>query len=68
MARRNIVVESKVPREAEKHGLHLKVEMDTYRMLSVHAMEYGTTISALIDGLVKDHLREFSVVKRKGKP
>lgn len=49
------------PAEAEKRSLNLRVDEATYQRLTVHAMMRKTTISELVMGFARDHLREYSV-------
>ncbi len=49
------------PAEPSKRSLNLRVDVDTYERLTVHAMKRSTTISDLVMELARMHLREFSV-------
>ncbi len=44
-----------------KRSLNLRVDYDAHERLAVHALRRGTTISALVEGFAREHLREFSI-------
>jgi hypothetical protein len=49
------------PVEVDKRSLNLRVDEATYQRLTVHAMMRKTTISELVMGFAREHLREFSI-------
>lgn len=46
-----------------RRSLNLRIDEDVYERLTVHAMKRRTTISALVELLAREHLREFYVAK-----
>lgn len=46
-----------------KRSLNLRIEPDCYERLTIHAMKRRTTISALIEQLAREHLREYYVAR-----
>ncbi len=49
------------PADLDKRSLNLRVDEATYQKLTVHALMRKTTISELVMGFARDHLREFSI-------
>ncbi len=49
-----------------KRSLNLRVDYDAHERLAVHALRRGTTISALVEGFAREHLREFSIHRNAG--
>ena len=45
-------------------GVTIRMKEENYKCLMLHAMQYGVTMSSLIDCLIEKHLCEFSVVKK----
>ncbi len=56
------------PAEADKRSLNLRVDEATYQRLTVHALMRKTTISELVMGYARDHLREFSIHRNATRP
>ncbi len=52
---------SPVVRKDGKRSLNLRVDYDAHERLAVHALRRGTTISSLVEGFAREHLREFSI-------
>jgi hypothetical protein len=57
---------AKAPTENGKRSLNLRIDEDSYRRLSIHALMKNATISELVMGFAQDHLREFSMPHRLG--
>ncbi len=55
------------PTEVEKRSLNLRVDEATYQRLTVHALMKRTTISELVMGYAREHLREYSIHRVGGK-
>lgn len=54
---------SPVVRRDGKRSLNLRIDYEAHERLAVHALRRGTTISALVEGFAKDHLREFHIAR-----
>jgi hypothetical protein len=52
---------AKAPTDNGKRSLNLRIDEDSYRRLSVHALMRNATISELVMEFARDHLREFSI-------
>jgi ribonuclease PH len=50
---------------AEKRSLNLRIDTESYRRLSVHALMGNTTISAMVEGFAKS-LKGYSMPHRLG--
>ncbi len=48
-------------RKDEKRALNLRIDEDAHERLAIHALRRKTTISALVEGFAREHLREFSI-------
>lgn len=46
-----------------KRNLNLRIDEDCYERLSIHAMKRRTTISALVELLASEHLRDYYVAR-----
>ncbi len=51
---------AKAPVENGKRSLNLRIDEDSYRRLSVHALMRNATISSLVEGYAQS-LREYSI-------
>lgn len=51
---------AKAPAENGKRSLNLRIDEDSYRRLSVHALMRNATISSLVEGYAQS-LKEFSI-------
>ena len=51
---------AKAPTENGKRSLNLRIDEDSYRRLSVHALMRNATISSLVEGYAQS-LKEFSI-------
>ena len=51
---------AKAPTETGKRSLNLRIDEDSYRRLSVHALMRNATISSLVEGYAQS-LKEFSI-------
>jgi hypothetical protein len=49
-----------------KRSLNLRIDEDSYRRLSIHALMRNKTMSELVMDFARDHLREFSMPHRLG--
>jgi hypothetical protein len=49
-----------------KRSLNLRIDEDSYRRLSIHALMKGKTMSDLVMEFAQGHLREFSMPHRLG--
>ena len=58
-------VSAKTPTENAKRSLNLRIDDESYRRLSIHALMRNTTISALVERYAQG-LREFSMPHRLG--
>lgn len=56
---------AKAPTDTAKRSLNLRIDDDSYRRLSIHALMRNTTISDLVAGYAQS-LREFSMPHRLG--
>lgn len=56
---------AKAPADTAKRSLNLRIDDDSYRRLSIHALMRNTTISDLVMGYAQS-LREFSMPHRLG--
>jgi predicted HicB family RNase H-like nuclease len=54
---------SPVVRRDGKRSLNLRVDFEAHERLAVHALRRGTTISALVEGFAREHLREFHITR-----
>ncbi len=52
---------AKAPTEAGKRSLNLRIDEDSYKRLSVHALMKNKTMSELVMEFAQAHLREFSI-------
>ncbi len=52
---------AKTPTEAGKRSLNLRIDEDSYKRLSVHALMKNKTMSELVMEFAQAHLREFSI-------
>jgi hypothetical protein len=52
---------AKAPTEAGKRSLNLRIDEDSYKRLSVHALMKNKTMSELVMEFAQTHLREFSI-------
>ena len=53
-------------RKDNKRSLNLRIDEESHERLAVHALRRKTTISALVEGFARDHLREFSIHRNAG--
>ena len=51
---------AKTPAENGKRSLNLRIDEDSYRRLSLHALMRNATISSLVEGYAQS-LKEFSI-------
>jgi hypothetical protein len=51
---------AKAPAENGKRSLNLRIDEDSYRRLSVHALMRNATISSLVEGYAQS-LKEYSI-------
>jgi hypothetical protein len=51
---------AKAPTDNGKRSLNLRIDEDSYRRLSVHALMRNATISSLVEGYAQS-LKEFSI-------
>jgi hypothetical protein len=54
---------SPVVRRDGKRSLNLRIDYEAHERLAVHALRRGTTISALVEGFAREHLREFHITR-----
>ncbi len=54
---------SPVVRRDGKRSLNLRIDYEAHERLAVHALRRGTTISSLVEGFAKEHLREFHITR-----
>ena len=50
-------------RKDGKRSLNLRIDHDAHERLAVHALRRNTTISALVEGFAREHLREFHITR-----
>ena len=48
-------------RKDGKRSLNLRIDHESHGKLAIHALRRNTTISALVEGFAREHLREFSI-------
>ena len=53
-------------RKDGKRSLNLRIDHESHEKLAIHALRRNTTISALVEGFARDHLREFSIHRNAG--
>ena len=53
-------------RKDNKRSLNLRIDEESHERLAVHALRRKTTISALVEGFAREHLREFSIHRNAG--
>jgi hypothetical protein len=58
---------AKAPTEAGKRSLNLRIDEDSYKRLSVHALMKNKTMSELVMEFAQAHLREFSIHRHGAK-
>ncbi len=46
-----------------KRSLNLRIDADCYERLAIHALKKKTTISALVELLAREHLREYFITR-----